>query len=267
MTCCAVGRELSRLGIACQMTGKTSVYESTEALEIAVWLKLLSTLEDGDGDHQRAVRSFAHTALIQTSAPHADHSDQQVHLLALAQQHLAHLQREGPLPMLRRHLDTYVNLSDIEAERRWSNWLHIMRLLQDRWWNGRRHARALHEALLQNIEQPPGEEHDDCMVLETDEPAVQLVTIHGSKGLNIRLSSVLFYGRSVTPKYSKASEPKIATAGISSIFFPSDRKENVVLDKKLEPARARTHHLRRPDPGAASCVCGFGARRRLERRF
>jgi exodeoxyribonuclease V beta subunit len=226
-------RELSHLGLPCQMTGRASVYSSTEALELAIWLELLTALEEGNGDYHAAVSSFAHTALVPSLGRTDTALDAQLALLDLAQQHLLDLQRDGPLTMLRRHLEQYVDLHDSEAERRWSNWMHIMRLLQDTWWQGRRRARALHELLLQHIELPPFDENDDCLVLETDEPAVQLVTIHGSKGLEYPIVFCPLLWSFSDPRSVRSVRATNASGQDFLDLYPADRREHIELDKLL----------------------------------
>ena len=115
------------------------------------------------------------------------HAANQASLLQEFSQELADLRWDGPLPLLLRRINEETvqknNLKHIDGERRLTNWRQIGGLLQNEWFAGRHVAGELAQWMKRAMGSPSSEDDENMMKLETDLPAVQLVTIHSSKGL------------------------------------------------------------------------------------
>jgi len=192
-----VRRKLLAEGIPCQISGKGlgSVYASAEALDVLVWLQLHAAL-GGAGDILNKLSALLASPLGgETADALLRLRDNPLELSRLCELHRkvsSALERSGPLPALLQHLSTGEvmsrNLTHFDGERRVTNWRHLAGLLQTRFARGLRTAASLAEWLLAKIAAPrkgsgdEGEE-SDMMKLETDDSAVQFLTIHAAKGL------------------------------------------------------------------------------------
>jgi exodeoxyribonuclease V beta subunit len=190
-------QKLNSVGIPCQSSGNGlgSVYESDEAQDVLSWLELLSALQEG-GEILGKLCTFLGTPLGAKTPPEIvglrqNASDQAV-LCAEFQRELTELQRSGPLPVLLRGLArpewSQHFLASSEGERLFTNWRQLGALLQAEFARGRRSPKTLAVWLSRKIATPDEQSAEDSeettlMRLETDAPAVQLVTIHSSKGL------------------------------------------------------------------------------------
>jgi exodeoxyribonuclease V beta subunit len=190
-----VRTSLSRLGIPTELSGKGlgSVFRSEEATDVLAWLEVLEGLQQrGDilgkllaflasplsGFHPSRLVELAGSASLQSRMCSELKSD------------LEAVERHGPLPaLLDRISRTEVireNLPYAEGERRLTNWRQIASILQAEHASGRRGVSALLRRMSRmTVEADAGllTEEQTQMRLETDRPAVQLMTIHASKGL------------------------------------------------------------------------------------
>jgi exodeoxyribonuclease V beta subunit len=201
---CARSSELRRVrrkvlaeGIPCQISGKGlgSVYASDEALDVLAWLQLHAAL-DGAGDILNKLSALLASPLGGVAADALLRlRENPLELSRLCEVHRKIsrvLERSGPLPALLQHLSVGErmsrNLTHFDGERRVTNWRHLAGLMQTRFAKGLRTAASLAEWLLAQIAAPgkasseEGEE-SDMMKLETDDSAVQFLTIHAAKGL------------------------------------------------------------------------------------
>ena len=194
-----VRQKLIQVGIPSQSSGKGlgSVFGSDEARDILAWLHLYAALEKR-GNVLGMLLAFLGTPLgglssDQLHAIQADAEAQAKHCETFRAE-LQHLSRSGPLPLLLRRLGQQniidANLASAEGERRMTNWRQIGSLLQHEHGRGRHGAAALALWLGRLTTSTPDSTNDDpdssetaLMKLETDSPAVQLITIHSSKGL------------------------------------------------------------------------------------
>ena len=185
-------RELQALSIPCEQAGasESNVFSSTEALDVHTWLAAIGTATERSGS-LHALLAFAATPLLAFAL-------EQVEVLRndpLRQAELArrlsadheYLGFHGPLPLLQRYWSDLerlqVRLGTCDGERRVTNWRHLGCLLQQQWYRGKTQAREL---MLWLARQRAGAEvsaQQATLKLETDSPAVQLVTVYGAKGL------------------------------------------------------------------------------------
>ncbi len=193
-----VRKYLAQNGIACQSSaaGMGSVFASDEAHDMLGWLELLASLE-ARGDILSKLMAFLGSPLGAATPTELqrlpqDAEAQSKHCTEL-QTLLPELQRSGPLPLLQRRLALpqviAANLPYADGERRFTNWRHLATLLQHQHANGRRSPASLALWLARQIISAPekvGDAEDAQSALtklETDAAAIQLVTIHNSKGL------------------------------------------------------------------------------------
>lgn len=194
-----VRRHLMREGISCQSSGNSlgSVFGSAEAQDILAWLQMLAALERKESALGRLL-AFLGTPLGGKSACDLERvrvdSGEQAREYAELQQQLNPLRLGGPLPLLLERMGAAdvlrANLAFAEGERRYANWRQIGVLLQKEHARGRRSADSLAAWLgrhmtggSSSISDGENRSESALMRLETDAPAVQLVTVHASKGL------------------------------------------------------------------------------------
>lgn len=194
-----VRRALTQAGIPCQSSGASlgSVFESAEARDVLAWLQLLAAISL-HGSVLSKLLAFEGTPLgcadTNTLLSVCQNPENQAERCAEFQREAEMLHRVGPLPAMLKRLDkTNViasNLKFAEGERRYTNWRHIASLLQQEHARGRRGPAGLAQWLGRRIAggtnsgaiAPRGDE-STLMKLETDSAAVQMVTVHSSKGL------------------------------------------------------------------------------------
>jgi exodeoxyribonuclease V beta subunit len=176
-----IRRALQDRGIPVQQAGRglSRLLDSDEARDWRDWMALLAACESGDG---RAGAWAA--ALLANPLGDGSLADEQrlLESLAQSQMELAALRRRGPLPLLEARLAAGCAervLATHGGERSITNWRHIGAILQQAWSNGQQQAADL----LHCLDNPPADLDDALQRLETDRPAVRLVTIHTSKGL------------------------------------------------------------------------------------
>jgi exodeoxyribonuclease V beta subunit len=216
-----VRSELIALGIPCQMDGKGlgSVFKSDEALDILIWLELNEVLSES-GDTLSKLCAFLATPLGASSAAEIVEIRRDPQRIATLCENLRKtsllLTRSGPLPALIHHLSTVQNTHpDLGHDRRLTNWRHLGSLLQTRFARGIRAPAALADWLnrkrcADNPAQEDEESESSLMKLETDEPAIQLLTIHASKGLEYPVVFCPFLWHVSSPRSAKQNM-KVAT--------------------------------------------------------
>ncbi len=188
-----VRRALTGLGIPCQQAGRGmgSVLDSDEAQDVLFWLDALSATEQGSGAELSRLLAFAATPLLGYTPTRCEALAEdpllQTTLADRCRRQARILRQQGPLTALVRllaetDLRTRV-LSSAPGERAFTNWRHLGQLLQEQWAAGRRDPAGLVQAFGRLLADHDAAADETEMRLETDQPAVQLSTIHGSKGL------------------------------------------------------------------------------------
>ncbi len=249
-----VRHELMALGIPCQMDGKGlgSVWKSDEALDFLVWLELNEVLTES-GDILSKLCAFLATPLGATSATQIveirDNPQRIANLCEAFRKTAALLARSGPLPALIHHLSNQPEThADHGRDRRVTNWRHIGSLLQTRFARGMRSPAALADWLnRKRSAENPSQEDDDAesslMKLETDEPAIQLLTVHASKGLEYPVVFCPFLWHVSSPRSAKQNM-KVATLRQSDGWLldarendPEAHRDKAILQEREEEYR------------------------------
>jgi exodeoxyribonuclease V beta subunit len=244
---------LIELGIPCQMDGKGlgSVLKSDEALDILIWLELNEVLSES-GDTLSKLCAFLATPLGSASSRQIleiRSNPQRIATLSETYRKTAALlARSGPLPALIHHLSSIEKTStDYGQDRRVTNWRHLGSLLQTRFARGLRSPAALAEWLnRKRSAENPAQEDDDAesslMKLETDEPAIQLLTIHASKGLEYPVVFCPFLWHVGSPKSAKQNM-KVATLRQSEGWLLDAREgdPDANRDKAIQQEREEEH--------------------------
>lgn len=249
-----VRHELVALGIPCQMDGKGlgSVWKSDEALDFLVWLELNEVLTES-GDILSKLCAFLATPLGAACATEIveirNHPQRIANLCEAFRKTATLLARSGPLPALIHHLSSLPEIhADHSRDRRVTNWRHIGSLLQARFARGMRSPAALADWLnrKRNAENPAQEDDDaesSLMKLETDEPAIQLLTIHASKGLEYPVVFCPFLWHVSSPRSAKQNM-KVATLRQSDGWLldarendPDANRDKAIIQEREEEYR------------------------------
>ena len=201
---------LTAAGIPAVCVGDQSVFVTDQAAELLVVLRAMA--EPGD---DRLLRAALATPLfgadldtLRELAQDEDRLDAQRR--RFEQLHAA-WRRSGVLaalyPVIAAAGPRILTLAS--GPRQMTNWLHLTDLLQQSQ-AGRIGLRALIGWLEQNIRQPDAGAETQKLRLESDDEAVQISTIHRSKGLqyDVVFAPFLWSGRGRTPRADKLARPE-----------------------------------------------------------
>ncbi len=178
---------LAELGISSALVSRDSVFASDQAREISLLLEVI--IEPGNIPRLGGLLSSDLFGWDAAQIFQLQQDNQQ--LVVLLEQMRAYQQLwqdKGVLSMFFRLLSDHQvvqkNLAHIEGERRVTNWLHIMELLQQQAGQHASQGQALHWLQLQRQQAEMLQENDEHQLrLESDSDLVRIVTIHKSKGL------------------------------------------------------------------------------------
>lgn len=237
---------LQEVGLPCQMAGKSlgSVWSTDEAMDVLAWLEAIDALEHRR-DPLSALLAFAATPLggqngASLQSLQEDPILQQRWTMALKHDQDG-IRLQGPLPVLLSRIGSGTVLGTLMGERWVTNWRQIGSRLQGVWATGRHQSGDLARWLEQAVAGQESEGEDDLVRLETDLPAVQLVTIHTAKGLEYPVVACPFLWH--LKSRQKRSETKVAvvrsTGGTILDLGSPDFRSNVKLsllqeDEELE---------------------------------
>jgi len=196
----AVQTELRKLGIPSVFKSGQSIFATYEAKEI---LLLLQALSPENISQSTAFGALATSLLGLTSdellsLKTQDSGDRLAGYLQLFQTWSQQLLQKGPIRLLESILNHPISqgtprrkllLQTHNGERQITNWLHVAEILQQTW--AGRHLRDADSLAIwlgrklvgEDDDQEQDAESEQCVRLETQEDAVQLVTIHSAKGL------------------------------------------------------------------------------------
>ena len=196
----AVQTELRKLGIPSVFKSGQSIFATYEAKEI---LLLLQALSPENISQSTAFAALATSLLGLTSdellsLKTQDSGDRLAGYLQLFQTWSQQLLQKGPIRLLESILNHPISqgtprrkllLQTHNGERQITNWLHVAEILQQTW--AGRHLRDADSLAIwlgrklvgEDDDQEQDAESEQCVRLETQEDAVQLVTIHSAKGL------------------------------------------------------------------------------------
>jgi|GEM_PF-609732 len=196
----SVQTELRKRGIPSVFKSGQSIFATYEAKEI---LLLLQALSPENVSQSTAFGALATSLLGLTSEEllslrTQDSGDRLAGYLQLFQNWSQQLLHKGPLRLLESILNHPISqgtprrkllLQTHNGERQITNWLHVAEILQQTW--AGRHLRDADSLAIWLGRKLVGEDDDEeqdaeseqCVRIETQEDAVQLVTIHAAKGL------------------------------------------------------------------------------------
>ena len=201
-----VQQALSALGIPSVAAGRSSLYQTEEALHLC-WL-LEALLAPADDGRLRAVLAsplfgLDAAALANLDEDLAEHRTWQDRLRVFLQRAQAH----GPMALVgdicAEQSPRLLSLPD--GERRLSNYLQLAEELQTGAALG---LSGLLSELGRRIEDADGENESELLRLESDAARVRIMTLHVSKGLTLDL--VFLPYAALTPTKAHASQPPMA---------------------------------------------------------
>jgi exodeoxyribonuclease V beta subunit len=248
-----VRQQLIHLGIPCQMAGKGggSVYKSDEALDLQIWLDLLTVVDGGTGDSIRRLLAYASTPLSGELYGRLEALAEDPKTIAHQIQNLKfqaeELQKYGPLPVLLRHIHSHgvaeLILKHSGGERMVTNWRQLATQLQSDWNQGHRKAGQLAHLYRRRLSDK-SESEEEQLRLETDLPAVQLVTIHGSKGLEypVVFCPFLWHVKSASSR-SKDKIAAIKRSAEGSILDVQSSDHKTILKADLQQEDEESQRL------------------------
>ena len=211
----AVRRALARRSVASvYLSDQDSVFRSTEAADLLLWLRAVATPLDG-----LMVRAGLATQLMGMSFDElawlaADDEAFDAKSEQLRELHSIWL-RQGALAMLRQTLYRFELptrwLAERGGERRLTNYLHLAELLQSA--SAQLEGeQALIRWLATQIDTPGGGGDEQIVRLESDADLVKVVTVHKSKGLEYPVVCLPF-GGSFRPVNSRAAYLSLPVQG------------------------------------------------------
>ena len=255
-------KAIQKRGIPCQQSGRGlgKVIDSEEAMDVLMWLEALDAVMKGSGRQMTRMISLAATPLCGLSSGQclklAESPELQADMMMKLKKEAEALQREGPLPVLVRKISSSEhlqwNLSLRDGERRFTNWRQLGVTLQDEWATGLISPGQLASRLARRM--ATGNDNEEMMRLETDLEAVQLVTIHSSKGLEypIVFCPTPWHLRSQQSRKNKTqvavvrhAEGSYLDAGsesFASMVETQLRQEDEELDRLLYVSLTRPRH-------------------------
>jgi exodeoxyribonuclease V beta subunit len=201
-----VRRALARWGIACAYAGDGSVWASDAARALLVVIDALAAPRDPGLQRRALAGELLALDAAALTAEGADAEPRERALDALAEARLRS-ERRGPaaalLPLIAAAAAERLRQPD---GRRWlSDALHLLELLTERWPEVE-HLSGLAEWMQQCIAESIDRQHkpDDAERLrpESDRARVQLMTVHGSKGLQFDFVFAPFLWRGAAQKLS-----------------------------------------------------------------
>ncbi len=179
--------KLSERGIASAMIQRDSVFASQQAMDISQLLAVLINPSDS-----ALLFGLLATDLFSWNSRDIYRLQQQDHqlveLLEAMKAYQLHWQQHGILSMFFRLIEDqqslHKNIHFADGERRLTNWIHIMELLQEQASLHASQSQALHW-LNQQIEDSANMIDNEAhqLRLESDNQLVRIVTVHKSKGL------------------------------------------------------------------------------------
>ena len=182
-----IKQKLAQRGIASAMIQRDSVFSSQQAMDISQLLAVLINPADTE-----LLCGLLSTDLFCWSSAEIyrlqQQDDELVALLEAIKGHQYHWQQHGILSMFFSLIDAQQtlqkNIHFADGERRLTNWIHIMELLQQQASLHASQSQALHW-LNQQIEDSNSliENEAHQLRLESDNQLVRIVTVHKSKGL------------------------------------------------------------------------------------
>jgi len=179
--------KLAELGISSALILRDSVFASEQAREISLLLEVLI-----DPSNIRRLSGLLSTDLFGWNSKQIANLQQDnfqlVTLLEQMKEYQLHWQHKGILSMFFKLLDEQQtlqkSLSDMDGERKMTNWMHIVELLQQQSNKHASFSQALHWLVQQREQVKDGISHEEHQLrLESDSDLVRIVTIHKSKGL------------------------------------------------------------------------------------
>ena len=181
-----VQQALSKCGIPSVLTGTVSVFESEEAVEIKRILIAVAFPSD-----ERALKAAITTAVIGVSGNELDailNDDEKWNTWFIRFNGYNEIFQKSGFIVMFRTLMTKEKVKERivrypDGERRITNILHIMELLHQEELEGKFGIVELVGWLDKEIQDKNSEEESNELRLESDEDAVQLITIHKAKGL------------------------------------------------------------------------------------
>ena len=258
----AARRALEALGIACVSRGEGNVFESTEAWELAS--VLAAWLHPGDPGRLRAALSTgAHGLDAGALALLGDDSSE----LAVWAERFADYGRIWSAHGFARAFETWRSREHVsetllalqDGDRRLTNWLHLAELLA-RVANERRSSRSglaawLDRAIADEAVRIELGREASLLRLERDDEAVQLVTLHASKGLQYEFvylpalwNAFAWKGEAGEPKSDPPGRPPVrfhdAASGRRTLDLGLLLEDDYVRHRQLAQAEAAAEHLR-----------------------
>ncbi len=229
--------KLSERGIASAMIQRDSVFASQQAMDISQLLAVLINPSDS-----ALLFGLLASDLFSWNSQDIYRLQQQDHqlveLLEAMKAYQLHWQQHGILSMFFRLIEDqqslHKNIHYADGERRLTNWIHIMELLQEQASLHASQSQALHW-LNQQIEDSANlmENEAHQLRLESDNQLVRIVTVHKSKGLQYPIVFLPFMWNVKEPSKAPSSYYYHDDQGYKKIMLEDDAKLERWQQEKL----------------------------------
>lgn len=229
--------KLSERGIASAMIQRDSVFASQQAMDISQLLAVLINPSDS-----ALLLGLLATDLFSWNSQDIYRLQQQddklVELLEAMKAYQMHWQQHGILSMFFRLIEDqqslHKNIHYADGERRLTNWIHIMELLQQQASLHASQSQALHW-LNQQIEDSANMLDNEAhqLRLESDNQLVRIVTVHKSKGLQYPIVFLPFMWNVKEPTKAPSSYYYHDDQGLKKIMLEDDAELERWQQEKL----------------------------------
>ena len=198
---------LSRNGIKCTLATTKSVYDTNQAQEVLATLKAINNFTNVSYVKSALLSDIFHKTIedVMEKEPTADYKQLLLH-------YKDYLNKKGIMACF-LHIFNAENTKDYilkkpNGERIYTNYLHILELLQDKQKKEKLTIEQLIRYLQLKITNKSGSAEEEELRLESDENAVKISTIHKSKGLEFPVVFLLYFAGASKKNNRRALEFK-----------------------------------------------------------
>lgn len=222
---------LTRRGVPAVMTATASVFEAEEAESLKKILRALLRPQNSECVRNAAATPFFDGAFFEAALSQDDNT-LFAHLQETFFEAAKIWERNGILPAfatLEKQLTLTQTLAKFpDASRRLTNFRHLLEILQNTAHRGKLSPQALYKKYCEMLNAPNKDSEEQQLRLDSDAPAVRIMTVHKSKGLQfdiVFLPSLWDLPFQKTGRFRPENVRRENADGNAEILFRDDSEE------------------------------------------